>query len=109
MLPNYCNHVMAREMPMSIANVIREGINAAACSSAALRPMADESTDVPKTGAMALYLRLLIGGVYQTVFWGPSSAPARPPRVPTTPSWTNSRPWACPWPCFTASRPTALR
>ena len=70
MLPNYCNHVMAREMPMSIANVIREGINAAACSSAALRPMADESTDVPKTGAMALYLRLLIGGVYQTVFWG---------------------------------------
>lgn len=67
---SYCNHVMARDMLMSIAHVIREEINAAACAGAALALMVDESTDVSMTGAMVLYLRLSINGVFKTVFWG---------------------------------------
>jgi hypothetical protein len=66
----YCNHVMARDMLMSIAHVIREEINAAACAGAALALMVDESTDVSMTGAMVLYLRLCVNGVFKTVFWG---------------------------------------
>jgi hypothetical protein len=70
MMRTYCTHVMAREMLMSLAHVIREGINEAACASAAVALMVDESTDVSQTGAMVLYLRLNIGGVFKTVFWG---------------------------------------
>ncbi|KAJ1455524.1 hypothetical protein M885DRAFT_565085 [Pelagophyceae sp. CCMP2097] len=63
----YNNHVMARDILMSLAHVIRELINLAAAKSPALGLMVDESTDVSQTAAIILYLRLQIDGVYRTL------------------------------------------
>ena len=66
----YINHVMARDMLLSLAYVIREDINQAARKSPVLGLMADESTTVSTESGMILYLRLLKDGIFQTVFWG---------------------------------------
>lgn len=65
----YINHVMARDMMMSIAAVLRRRIETAAQASPALGLMVDESTDVSKTGSMVLYLRLMVKGRFETQFW----------------------------------------
>ena len=68
---SYLNHVMGRDMVLSIASILREDINQLARISPTLGLMVDESTDVASTNSMVLYLRLLgKGGVFTTVFWG---------------------------------------
>ena len=66
----YVNHVMARDILMSIAHVLRERLNDWANRSVALALMVDEATDVSTTSSMVLYLRSNIGGVFKTFFWG---------------------------------------
>ena len=66
----YCNHVMGRDMLGAIATVIRDRINEEARKSPALGLMIDESTDVENQNLMILYLRLLRGRAFETVFWG---------------------------------------
>jgi len=65
----YINEIMARDMMMSIAAVLRQRIETAAQASPALGLMVDESTDVSKTGSMVLYLRLMVKGRFETKFW----------------------------------------
>ena len=59
----------ARDFLMCIADVIRMEIIEAARSSPCLGLMVDESTDVSKTGASVMYLRLLFRGYFRTLFW----------------------------------------
>lgn len=66
---HYVNHVAARDFALSIAHVLRMRIINAARVSPALGLMVDESTDVGKHGNSILYLRLLMGGVFVTVFY----------------------------------------
>ena len=67
---NYINHVMARDMAMSLAHVLRERINTALRMSPAFALMVDESTDVSSANSMVLYVRLFMNGVAMTVLWG---------------------------------------
>ena len=66
---HYVNHVAARDFTLSIAHVLRMRIINAARISPALGLMVDESTDVGKHGNSILYLRLLMGGIFVTVFY----------------------------------------
>ena len=66
---HYKYHVAAREFLMCIADVIRMETIEAARSSPCLGLMVDESTDVSKTGASVMYLRLLYRGYFRTLFW----------------------------------------
>jgi hypothetical protein len=65
----YVNAKAARDFLRSIAHVIRNEIIRAAVMSPCLGLMIDESTDISHTSQMILYLRLLLCGCFQTVFW----------------------------------------
>ena len=65
----YVNAKAARDFLRSIAHVIRNEIIRAAVMSPCLGLMIDESTDISHTNQMILYLRLLLCGCFQTVFW----------------------------------------
>ena len=68
---HYTNEIIAREMLMSIAHVLRERMNSWARLSAALGLMIDESTDVSSSNSMVLYLRLFDARVQPTtMYWG---------------------------------------
>ena len=66
---HYNHEKAARDFLMCIADVIRMKIIEAARSSPCLGLMVDESTDVSKTGASVMYLRLLFRGYFRTLFW----------------------------------------
>jgi len=66
---HYNHEVAAREFLICIADAIRAEIIEAARSSPCLGLMVDESTDVSKTGASVMYLRLLFRGAFRTLFW----------------------------------------
>ena len=68
---HYTNEIIAREMLMSIAHVLRERMNSWARLSAALGLMIDESTDVSSSNSMVLYLRLFDARMQPTTMcWG---------------------------------------
>jgi hypothetical protein len=67
---SYVNRVMARDMLIALAFVIRQRyVIKPAQVSLALGLMIDESVDVSKSENMVLYLRFLFLGVFVTRFW----------------------------------------
>ena len=66
---HYIHDHAARDFVMAIAYVLRQRIIMAARVSPCLGLMVDESTDVSKHGSSVMYLRLLMNGVFVTVFW----------------------------------------
>ena len=65
----YVNDHAARDFALALAHVLRTAIITAAIAGPCLGLMIDESTDISSTGQMVLYLRVLIGGKFKTVFW----------------------------------------